>query len=471
MAMSTFETDIPTIVAGLLADPEARKLLTDALSKSLSKSFIDPKKSLENVRIITTTSHPTLGVEIARLLEVKVVDIKRLQYADTSVDTKFNESVRGCDIIIVASGSKTAKYSVSDNFLELMMICDGCRRAQVKSVTLGEFCFPCQRSDKRDHRGPIGAKVIMNMLEKAGINRIVSFDLHAGQEQGFTNLPFDNIYLINVLSEYITNEYFKKITKDMSPDEATEYLSKFILVAPDLGTAKRVKAWKKKLQEYSIMSIFMDKDRDYTKDNTVEKSTLLCSIDPETENKAVVINNFITMLKGMSKQNKEFNDMMSSAERLNEMFADADASALSSALASDKLDFFRSNMDKIMSMVDSLPDDSAIKHIKLIGMKGLLVDDIIDTMGTMEAGISILETYGMDEVVVIASHGILSDPAIDRINKNKMIKNVIVTDTVDQTENLSKCPKLIVVSIAPLAAEVFRRILSDKPESVSALFT
>ncbi len=269
------------------------------------------------------------------------------------------------------TGARFEERSINDHLIELYLLIDGCYRSQANSINVIAPCFPYARSDKKDDRGPISAKLVINQIFSAGARRLVSMDLHAGQEQGFTDQPFDNIYCINIIIPYL------KTLTDGNSD-------KYILVSPDAGGVKRITKYAEKLHLDYVM---LHKQRNYSLLNVVESSMLLGNPD-------------------------------------------------------------------ILS--------------KAKGKIAIVIDDMMDTCGTMAAGVQTLIDNGITRVILVATHGIFSGDAIVKLNECEAILEVIVTNTICQQYNLEQCSKLHVIDTSPLLSEVIRRILCD--DSISELF-
>lgn len=292
-------------------------------------------------------------------------------FANTEVCVEFTESFRDCDVFIIQTGCAFDERSINDHVMEMMMMIDGCVRSDAKKITVISPCFPYARSDKRDHRGPVSSKMVVNFMAKAGANRIVAIDLHSGQIQPFADIPFDNLYAIKDISKYLIDNTFVELKgKDNC-----------ILVSPDAGGIKRIRAYSKLLK---MNHVTLEKQRNYTALNTVDKSILVG--DPSL----------------------------------------------------------------------------------IVGKIAIMIDDMIDTAGTMIKGAEELMSFGAKGVILIATHGILSHPAIERINSSSYVLKVIVTNSIQQTEHQTTCPKLEVVDLSDLFVDVITR-LQDR-SSISELF-
>lgn len=149
--------------------------------------------------ILAGRSHPKLAQDLAARLNFSMVGCAIKDFANTEITTPLQDSVRGKNVFVIQTGAARAGRSVNDHLMELNLLLDGCRRSQAASITVIVPCLPYARSDKKDARGPIAAKLVIDQIFAAGANRLVALDIHAGQEQGFTNNPFDNLYGINII--------------------------------------------------------------------------------------------------------------------------------------------------------------------------------------------------------------------------------------------------------------------------------
>lgn len=221
---------------------------------------------MNKVRLIAGRSNRPLAEGIAKNLGTKLVDCTINDFANSEIGVEINENVRGTHVFIIQTGSSFNSKSINDYLMETLIIIDTCKRSGAEKVNVILATFPYARSDKKDKaRVPICAALMTTILEAAGADRIISMDLHSGQAQGYTNLPFDNLYGIKLHIENLQNTIFK----DLSLEEIND---KYVLVALDVGCSKRIKEYAKRLQmRYAIM----DKQRDYSKANTVLKSVLV----------------------------------------------------------------------------------------------------------------------------------------------------------------------------------------------------
>lgn len=262
--------------------------------------------------------------------------------------------------------------SVNDYIMETLLLVDTCKRAGVDKVNVILASFPYARGDKKDKpRTPISGSVVTTILKSVGTSRVISLDLHSGQLQGFTKMPFDNLYGINLHIENLKNNLFS----GMGLEEIND---KYVLVSLDVGGAKRVKQYAQKLKmKYAIM----DKQRDYSKPNTVLQSVLVGNVS---------------------------------------------------------------------------------------GKIAICIDDMMDTAGTLLAGVSDLQEHGAISAIVLVTRGILSGPATERIDGCDFINQVIVINTLDQTNNQRNIPKLRVIDSSALFSEVIVKLVVGG--SISQLF-
>lgn len=323
-----------------------------------------------NFCLISGRSNLDLSKKIADHIQTELTECEIRDFANQEIRVQIKENVRGKNVYIIATGTSSEELSINDFIMETMLLIRSAKLSSAKNITLILPFMPYSRSDKKDDgRTAIGGKLLIDFLEVSGVNRIVSMDLHAGQIQGFTNLPFDNLYAINLFIDYLRDRFILCTRND------------FVLVSPDNGGAKRIEAYAKKLQ---MKFVIMHKQRDYSTVNTVCKSTLI--------------------------GDKEYCQ----------------------------------------------------------GKTGILIDDMADTMGTMISACQELKEYGIEKVLIIVTHGILSGPAIDRINNCQQICKVVVTNSLPQEKNIERCKKLEVVD----TSELFYKVINclETGNSISSIF-
>lgn len=327
---------------------------------------------MNNLKLISGTSNISLAENIANNLEMSLAEVENKKFANGELFFKIKDNVRNHNVYFINTGYNCESMSINDYLIETLLGCEACAGSSAKSICLIIPFYPYSRSDKKgDGRIAIGASMLGRLIENVGVNRIVSMDLHAGQIQGFSRLPFDNLYIKPLFIKYLINNYFK----GKNPNE------NYILVAPDAGSCKRTESYAETLQ---MNYIGLHKQRDYTTQNQVKQSKMIGSKE-DIQNKTCIV-----------------------------------------------------------------------------------IDDMIDTAGTIVAAINELGENGAKDVVVMATHGILSGPAIDRINECEYIREVIITNSLPQEDNLSRCDKLTIIDIAPLLARVIQ--ILETGGSISELF-
>ena len=329
------------------------------------------------MKIISGRSHTKLARSIGEILKIKLIPCILDKFSDGEIQVDIQDNVRNQDIFIVQSGYSNVnpKYNVNDYLMETLIIIDACRRSMAKSVNIIMPYYVYSRQDKKDEsRSPITAKLIANLLEKSGIDRLVVMDLHSSQIQGFFDIPVDNIYSVNIVLDYFNKHIFQYYSKEDKED-------KFIVVSPDAGATKRTLKFAKCM---GLDTAIMHKQRNYQKKNTVEKTIVIC--DRES----------------------------------------------------------------------------------LIGKTAIVCDDMCDTGGTLVKAVNTLINNGINDVIVVVTHGILSGEAISRINNCGHITKMIITNSIDQTNNISLCDKIEIIKIDHLMAKVINSLMTG--DSISQLF-
>ncbi|MCA9618459.1 MAG: ribose-phosphate pyrophosphokinase [Myxococcales bacterium] len=307
--------------------------------------------------IFSGNAHPVLAQEICKYLDCPLGRSRVTQFSDGETFAVIEENVRGVDTYVVQPTCEPA----NDRVIELLIMADALRRASARSITAVIPYYGYARQDRKvAPRTPITAKLIAELLVASGVDRVVAVDLHAGQIQGFFNIPFDHLYAMPALLE----------------SHLIEHYPNAVVVSPDAGGVERARAYSKRL-----------------------KGTLAI-IDKRRE---------------------------------------------------------KANESEVMNIIGDVK-----------GKQCIIVDDIMDTAGTMCNAARALMEAGAASVSASVSHAVLSGPAIHRINDSPL-DEVIVTNSVPVSEEkLKACPKIKVISIAPLLAEAIRRI--HHSDSVSSLF-
>ncbi len=330
------------------------------------------------MRIIGGSSNPKLVSDVSKLLKRKPIGNVFEYFANTEFRPRIPESVRNKDIFVLQSGGYTTKddcerRTANDYVMETYILAKTLRRSDAKTVNLIVPFFPYSREEKKDNpRGAISARDVADLFELAKVDRVITFDLHAPQIQGFFNVPCDNLYTTHIIKKYLDKHVFGK---------GLSYKEKFVLVAPDEGALKRIKEF---AGLFKLPFLVLSKERDYSKKNTVSKTVLI----------------------------------------------------------GDK------------------------KYLE--GRTAIIIDDMIDTFGTVNKATEVLKRKGAKDLIVCATHGILSGPAIELINKNDFIKMVLVSDSIPQTVHKKMCKKLKVFTIAPVIADIVKRLTQGN--SISQMF-
>ncbi len=311
---------------------------------------------MDKLAIFSGNANIDLAKDICKDLKVKLQDAFVGRFSEGEIRVKINENVRGKDVFIV---QPTCPPS-NDNLMELLIMMDALRRASAARITAVIPYFGYARQDRKDQpRVPITAKLVANLLTIAGANRILTMDLHAGQIQGFFDIPVDHLFSVGVLVEYFS----KMNIKDL------------VAVSPDVGSIKMARAYAKRV---SAGLAIIDKRR----------------VSPEK------------------------------AEAIH-----------------------------IMGEVE--------------GKNVIIVDDLIATGSSLIEAVEALKKAKAKTIYAAIAHGILSGPAIERIQQCKGLEKLLITDSVPLSED-KKNPKIEVLSVANLLAEAIKRIHNE--ESVSCLF-
>jgi len=314
---------------------------------------------LFNTVLFTGNANPLLAQQIASNLGIELGKAKVGRFSDGEVDVEIQQNVRARDIFVVQPTSAPT----NEHLMELMIMVDAFKRASARRITAVIPYFGYARQDRRPRstRVPISAKVVANLLETVGVERLLTMDLHADQIQGFFDIPVDNIYASPVLLSDVKSKSYPNL----------------VVVSPDVGGVVRARALAKQLG--SDLAI-IDKRR---------------------------------------------------------------AAA---------------NVSEVMHVIGDIE-----------GRHCVIMDDMIDTAGTLVKAAEVLKERGAKHVYAYCTHPIFSGPAIDRITKGTALDEVVVTNTIPLSETARKCAKIRQLSVAPLIAETMQRIA--KGESVMSLFS
>ena len=314
-------------------------------------AFEDGKK----LKIFTGNANPALAKEICDYLGLPLGEAFVGRFNNGEVQIMIDESVRGKDVFIIQPTS----YPVNDNLMELMVMADALKRASARHITAVVPYYGYARQDRKTRgREPITAKLVANLMQTSGITRLVTIDLHAGQIQGFFDVPVDHLYGASILAKYINEKNLEDV----------------IVVSPDLGGVTRAR------------------------------------------------------------------DL---ADRIGAPIAIIEKKRPEPGVA------------KVMNLIGDVA-----------GKNCIIIDDIVDTAGSLVEGAKALEEFGAKSVTSAVTHAVLTDPASERI-ANSNIKELIVTNTIPLPENCN-LPNITQLSVAPLLGEAIMRIFHEV--SVSNLF-
>jgi ribose-phosphate pyrophosphokinase len=309
------------------------------------------------MKILSGTSNLKLSKDISKQLKLKLVNTNIKRFADGEIYIEINENIRGNSVFVIQSTSNPA----NDNLMELLLVIDALKRSSAKNITAVIPYYGYARQDRKvAPRTSISAKVVANLLTNAGASRVVTVDLHAGQIQGFFDMPVDNLFTTPLFAKYIKRKFKSK---------------NLICVSPDVGGVQRTRGLATRIKaELAII----DKRRP------------------------------------------------------------------------------KPGQSKVMNIIGNVKGKTCI-----------IVDDIIDSGGTIVNAVDALKKAGAIDVYVFITHAVLSGDAVSKIKKSK-IKKLIITNTIDNSHKIKNNNKIEVLSISSLMAEAIKRIANSN--SVSDLF-
>ncbi len=311
---------------------------------------------MNKLKIFSGNSNPVLAREICEQLSLPLGDAKVKTFSDGEIMVEIGENVRGHNVYLIQSTCKPT----NNNLMELLIMVDALKRASAASITAVIPYFGYARQDRKvAPRTPITSKLVADLISTTGVDRLVTVDLHAGQIQGFFDIPVDHLYSAPVMLEDITKSFDEEI----------------VIVSPDAGGVERARAFAKRIDAGLAI---IDKRRSGP------------------------------------------------------------------------------NVSEVMHIIGDVKDRICV-----------IVDDMIDTAGTLCNAAKALVTEGAKEVHAYSTHPVLSGPALDRISESPLGK-VVLTNTIPVEDKAQACEKLQVLSVAPLLAEAIRRI--NDHSSVSSLF-
>ncbi len=308
--------------------------------------------------LVSGTSNPTLSKKISEFLDVPLVNPQLRRFANGEIYCEIDKNVRGADVFVIQSTCAP----VNEHLMELLITVDALKRASANSITAVVPHYGYSRQDRKSApRTPITAKLVADMMTIAGCSRVVTMDLHAGQIQGFFNIPFDNIFASPVILDWVQ--------KNLDPKN-------LITVSPDAGGVERVRYYAKRMNADLAL---IDKRR--TGPNVAEAMNVIGDVN---------------------------------------------------------------------------------------GKDCIIIDDMIDTAGTLVQAAKALRNNGAKKIYAAATHPVFSHPAIERISACEELEAVIVTDTIPLSEEARRLEKIKVVTTADILAKAIHRTFNH--DSVSSLF-
>lgn len=310
----------------------------------------------KKIKLFSLSSNIDLAEEIAKSIGLELSDCEVLHFQDGEINVNISETVRGHHIFVIQPVSRP----VNDNLMELLIMCDALKRASAKTINLVIPYYGYSRQDRKvKSRQPITAKLVADLIQTAGANRVICLDIHATQIQGFFNIPVDNFLGLPILCDYLLQKNLKDV----------------VIVSPDHGGTKRAREFAK---VFNCPIAIIDKRR------------------PEP------------------------------------------------------------NKAEVMNLIGNVEGKTCI-----------LVDDMVDTAGTLTAAANALKNAGATEVYAACTHGVLSGNAIEKI-ENSALKELIITNTIKQPKE-KMIDKIKILSVGKLLGQGIIRILEDEP--LSDLFT
>jgi len=311
-----------------------------------------------DLKLFTGNANPALAENIAGVLETPMGRAKVGRFSDGEISVEIADNVRGRDVFLLQPTSAPT----NDHLMELLIMADACKRASAGRITAVIPYYGYARQDRKvSPRAPISAKLVADLLSATGIHRVLTMELHAGQIQGFFNIPVDNLYSRRILCRSFERQFKTR--------------SELVVVSPDAGGVERARAYAKEL---GAGLAIIDKRR------------------------------------------------------------------------------AKANVSEVMHLIGDVEGKTAV-----------LVDDMVDTAGTLARAAVAVREHGAERVFAVCSHPVLSGPAVERIASSPL-EALVVTDTIPLSEAAKGCDKIVQVSVARLFAEAIRAIHHN--DSVSRLF-
>ncbi|AES90848.2 putative ribose-phosphate diphosphokinase [Medicago truncatula] len=338
------------------------KPIVPVINEQTLPKFMESEKTVSRngnkLKLFSGTANPALSQEIARYMGLELGKITTKRFADGEIYVQLQESVRGCNVYLIQPTCPPA----NENLMELQVMIDACRRASAKNITAVIPYFGYARADRKTQgRESIAAKLVANLITKAGADRVLACDLHSGQSMGYFDIPVDHVHCQPVILDYLAS-------KTISSND-------LVVVSPDVGGVARARAFAKKLSDAPLAIV--DKRRS------------------------------------------------------------------------------GHNVAEVMNLIGDVK-----------GKVAVMVDDMIDTAGTIAKGAALLHEEGAREVYACCTHGVFSPPAIERLSSG-LFQEVIITNTIPVAEK-NYFPQLTILTVANLLGETIWRIHDDS--SVSSIF-
>ena len=370
----------------------------------------DSGKGAQTMKIVAGNSNRPLADAIAKYLKVAPAKSQVKRFADMEVFVEIQENVRGQDAFVIQSTS----FPANDNLMELLILIDALKRSSARRITAVIPYYGYARQDRKPGpRTPISAKLVANLIERAGADRVLTVDLHAGQIQGFFDIPVDNVYASPVLLADIEKQNYDNL----------------MVVSPDVGGVVRARAVAKQLNDCDLAII------DIPTDNLFAAPVMVRDIEEHygTENLVVVSPDGGGVVRARAR-----------AKRIDVPIAICDKRRE------------RPGESEVMNVIGDVD-----------GKRCILIDDIVDSGGTIVNAADALIEKGATEVTCYVTHGVLSGGAVSRI-QNSRLKHLVITDSILPTAAVEAARNIRVLSIAPLLGEAILR--TSREESVSSLF-
>ncbi len=308
------------------------------------------------IMLISGKAHRSLSESVAKELNTPLCDTTSTTFSDGELSVRIEQNIRGTDVFVI----QPTCTPVNDNIMELLLIIDALKRASAGRITAVIPYYGYARQDRKvQSRVPISSKLVADLLTVAGTNRILTVDLHAGQIQGFFNIPVDHLYASPILADYFRGKKFEDL----------------VVVSPDAGGVERARSFAKRL------------------------GASLAIIDKRRE---------------------------------------------------------EANVSEVMNVIGDVA-----------GCTTILFDDMIDTAGTIAQAAQALKENGAKQIFATCAHAVLSGQALERLN-DSALEEVVVSNTIPLEEKEKACPKLKVLTIAPMLAEAIKRIHEES--SINSLF-